>query len=394
MQAFTQWTPTEIIFGAGRENEVGKIISERGAKKVLLVYGEGSVVKTGLLGRVKEALAKESIAYAELGGVVPNPRLALAEKGVARAVEFGAELILAIGGGSAIDTAKAIAHGTANPDKQIWDMWTGKETIDKSLPIGCILTISAAGSETSNSAVLTNEELGQKAGVNTPFNRPAFAIMNPELTYTLPKFHIACGIVDIMMHTLERYFLPNTKNEMTDEIAEGLLRTVIRNGRIAYHNPEDYDAMSEVMWCGSLSHNGITGLGRAMDFCVHKFGHALGAKFDKIHGAVLATMWGSWANYVYKEDPTRFKHYGEVVWGLNIEDEDEAARAAIECTVNYFKELEMPTNLIELLGAPQEDAVLHELAMNATANDTIRLCPLKPLNASNVYEIYKLANKQ
>jgi len=393
MQAFTQYTPTEVVFGANTENEVGKLISVRNCRKVLIVYGGGSVVKSGLLKRVQTALAKENIAYQELGGVVPNPRLSLAEEGVQKALAFGADFILAVGGGSAIDTAKGIAHGTANPEKNLWDIWTGKETLDKSIPMGCILTISAAGSETSSSSVLTNAKLGKKAGINTPFNRPVFAIMNPELTYTLPKYQVACGIVDIMMHTLERYFIPNTKNQMTDEIAEGLLRTVIANGRIAYADATNYDAMSELMWCGSLSHNGITGLGRPVDFCVHKFGHALGARFDKAHGATLSAMWGAWANYVYKEDVKRFKHYGKSVWGIGIEDEEEAAKAAIACTVQYFKELEMPTNLTELLGEAQEDSVLYELAMSATLDNTIKLSALRTSDVVGIHEIFRVANK-
>ena len=394
MQAFTQYTPTEVVFGADTENEVGKLIRARQCSKVLLVYGGGSVVKSGLLKRVQTALAKEDIAYQELGGVVPNPRLSLAEEGVQKALEFSADFILAVGGGSAIDTAKGIAHGAANPQKKLWDIWTGKEQLDKSLPIGCILTISAAGSEMSQSAVLSNQEIGKKAGINTPFNRPAFAIMNPELTYTLPKYQIACGIVDIMMHTLERYFIPNTKNQMTDEIAEGLLRTVIANGEIAYAEATNYDAMSELMWCGSLSHNGITGLGRPMDFCVHKFGHALGARFDKAHGATLSAMWGAWANYVYKEDLKRFAHYGRSVWGIQIEEDEAAARAAIDCTIQYFKEIGMPTNLTELLGEAQEDSVLYELAMNATLDNTVKLSALRTSDVTGVYEIFKIANKE
>jgi Uncharacterized oxidoreductases, Fe-dependent alcohol dehydrogenase family len=394
MQAFTQYTPTEVVFGADTENEVGKLIRARQCSKVLLVYGGGSVVKSGLLKRVQTALAKEDIAYQELGGVVPNPRLSLAEEGVQKALEFSADFILAVGGGSAIDTAKGIAHGAANPQKKLWDIWTGKEQLDKSLPVGCILTISAAGSEMSQSAVLSNQEIGKKAGINTPFNRPAFAIMNPELTYTLPKYQIACGIVDIMMHTLERYFIPNTKNQMTDEIAEGLLRTVIANGEIAYAEATNYDAMSELMWCGSLSHNGITGLGRPMDFCVHKFGHALGARFDEAHGATLSVMWGAWANYVYKEDLKRFAHYARSVWGIQIEEDEAAARAAIDCTIQYFKEIGMPTNLTELLGEAQEDSVLYELAMNATLDNTVKLSALRTSDVAGVYEIFKIANKE
>ena len=270
MQNFVQYAPTEIVFGKDAHLETGKEVKRWGGHRAFVVYGGGSVVRSGLLRAVEESLEKEGIVYEEFGGVKPNPRLAFAEEGVKKAVSFGADFILAVGGGSSIDTAKGIAHGTANPEAKLWDIWTGKVPLKTSLPVGCVLTIAAAGSETSDSAVLTNEELGRKGGIGSELNRPKFAVMNPELTFTLPKYQIACGVVDIMMHTLERYFIPNQKNRMTDEIAEGLLRVVIENGRTGVNNPTDYDAMSEIMWCGSLSHNNMTGLGRAKDFSVHK----------------------------------------------------------------------------------------------------------------------------
>lgn len=393
MQSFTQYSPTEIIFGKDTEQEVGKQTQKWHGTRVLLVYGQGSVVKSGLLNRIKQILENETIAYTELSGVKPNPRLSLAREGVKKALDFDADFILAIGGASAIDTAKGIAHGAANPETDMWDFWMKKAPLTKSLPVGCILTISAAGSETSDSAVLTNEELGKKAGLSTVFNRPAFAIMNPELTYTLPKYQVACGIVDIMMHTLERYFIPNQSNQMTDEIAEGLLRTTIKNGTVAYQDSHNYDAMSELMWCGSLSHNDITGLGRDKDFCVHKFGHALGARFDKAHGATLSATWGAWAKYVYKGDTARFAHYGKSIFGITGMQEEAAALEAIEQTVAYFRTLDMPVNLIELLGEAQSEETLKDLAMNATMNDTVKLSKIRFLNAADVYEIFKMANQ-
>ena len=290
MQNFTQYTPTEIVFGSKTHLQAGIEVKKWNGHRVLIVYGGGSVVKSGLLETIENALREEKITYEEFGGVKPNPRLAYAERGVQKALEFGADFILAVGGGSSIDTAKAIAHGAANPGTKLWDIWTQKVPLTRSLPMGCVLTIAAAGSEMSSSSVLTNEETGEKSGITTVFNRPKFAIMNPELTFTLPPYQIACGVVDIMMHTLERYFIPNQKNQMTDEIAEGLLRVMIENGIKGFKNPEDYDAMSEIMWCGSLSHNDLTGLGREKDFCVHKFGHALGAKYDLAHGATLSEI--------------------------------------------------------------------------------------------------------
>lgn len=306
MQSFVQYTPTKVVFGKDTQKEAGKLVRELGVTKVFLVYGGGSVIRSGLLDEIKKSLDEEHIFYEEFGGVKPNPRLSFAREGVEKAIAFGAELILAVGGGSAIDTAKGIAIGAANPGTDIWEFWKNKKELKKALPVGTVLTISAAGSEMSNSAVLTDEETQDKSGIGSDLIRPKFAIMNPELTYTLPKYQLTCGIVDIFMHTIERYFTPVHGNELTDEIAEGLLRTLIRNAAKAYENQEDYDAMSEIMWCGSISHNGITGLGRPKDFLCHKLGHQLGAKFDEAHGATLSAVWGSWARYVYHLDEARF----------------------------------------------------------------------------------------
>ena len=227
-----------------------------------------------------------------------------------KALAFKADMILAVGGGSSIDTAKGIAHGAANPDLKLWDdIWMKQAPLTRSLPVGVVLTIPAAGSEMSDSAVLTNEKLGRKAGLNSEFNRVKFAIMNPELAFTLPAFQLACGITDIMMHTMERYFIPGIKCQLTDEIAEGLLRTVVENGRIIMKNKEDYDAMAEIMWCSSISHNNLTEAGRGKDFSVHKLGHALSAKYDVAHGASLAAVWGSWAKYIYGGAVDRFARY-------------------------------------------------------------------------------------
>ena len=252
MQKFTYYAPTEVIFGKKTELETGKLIKKYGGNKVLLVYGGGSVVRSGLLDRVKASIAEEGLHFAEWGGVKPNPRLSHAREGIAFALKENVDFILAVGGGSSIDTAKGIALGAANPQADLWDIWIKKVAVEKALPVASVLTISAAGSEMSDSAVLTNEELGKKAGLGCAFNRPKFAIMNPELTYTLPKYQIASGIADIMMHTLERYFIPEQKNRLTDEIAEGLLRTMIDFGKIAVNDPTNNDAMSQIMWCGSI----------------------------------------------------------------------------------------------------------------------------------------------
>lgn len=394
MKNFTQYTPTEILFGKDTEKEVGKLAKKWGANKVLLVYGGGSVVRSGLLNTVQESLKAEGIEYTELSGVKPNPRMSLAIEGVKKAVEFGADVILAVGGGSTIDTAKAIAVGAADPQTPLQDFWYGRAKIEKALTVGTVLTISAAGSEMSDSAVLTNEETGKKSGVNTDLVRPKFSVLNPELTRTLPKYQLTCGVVDIMMHTLERYFTPVDGNELTDAIAEGVLRTVIHNGKKAYENQDDYDALSEIMWCGSLSHNNLTGLGRPKDFSCHKLGHEIGGMFDEAHGATLSAVWGSWARYVYELDIPRFAHYGKAVWGLDIEDEKEAALAAIEATENFFKSMEMPICIGQLSIGVQPDEVLRKMADSATKGDTIKLGCFKPLGAKEMYEIYKAANHE
>lgn len=393
MENFVQYAPTEVIFGKGTENQTGEEVKKWGGSRVLLVYGGGSAVRSGLIGRVEQSLTEAGIAYEEFGGVKPNPRLAFAEEGVQKALAFGADFILAVGGGSAIDTAKAIAHGTANPEEKLWDIWTRKVPLTRSLPVAAVLTIPAAGSEMSDSAVLTNEEIGKKAGINTPFNRCRFAVMNPELAATLPAYQVACGVTDIMMHTMERYFIPGIQCEMTDCIAEGLLRTVIRNGAKVYENPADYDAMAEVMWCGSLSHNNLTECGRGKDFSVHKLGHALSARYDVAHGASLAAVWGSWARYLYQDQALgRFVQFAKNVWGISGEgkSEQETALTGIEKTEEFFRNIGMPVSLSQLGVQPGEQERM-ELSLDATMGDTVKLTRIRPLGAKEVNEIYQMA---
>lgn len=393
MENFVQYAPTEVIFGKGTENQTGEEVKKWGGSRVLLVYGGGSAVRSGLIGRVEQSLTEAGIAYEEFGGVKPNPRLAFAEEGVQKALTFGADFILAVGGGSAIDTAKAIAHGTANPEEKLWDIWTRKVPLTRSLLVAAVLTIPAAGSEMSDSAVLTNEEIGKKAGINTPFNRCRFAVMNPELAATLPAYQVACGVTDIMMHTMERYFIPGIQCEMTDCIAEGLLRTVIRNGAKVYENPADYDAMAEVMWCGSLSHNNLTECGRGKDFSVHKLGHALSARYDVAHGASLAAVWGSWARYLYQDQALgRFVQFAKNVWGISGEgkSEQETALAGIEKTEEFFRSIGMPVSLSQLGVQPGEQERM-ELSLDATMGDTVKLTRIRPLGAKEVNEIYQMA---
>ena len=393
MQSFSFQCPTEIVFGREAELEVAEKVRKYGGHRVFLVYGGGSVVKSGLLARVERCLTSSGLAFEVLGGVQPNPRLSLAREGVREALAIQADFILAVGGGSVIDTAKAIAHGVANPGTDIWDFWTGKVPLAKTTPVGAVLTIAAAGSETSDSAVLTNEELGKKAGLNSEYNRPAVAFLNPELTFTLPKRQIACGVCDILMHTLERYFTPVKGNSFTDLLAEALMKNVIDNARIAIVNRKDYDAMSEIMWCGSVSHNGFTELGRRKDFSVHKLGHELGGRFDVTHGASLTALWGSWARYVYEDDPERFARYAERLWGVDSGTAEERARAGIRRTEEFFRELDMPTNFTELGIGVQTEETIEYLADMCTGNGTKKVGYFHPMDKKTVMSIYRMANK-
>ena len=388
MLSFAFHTPTEIIFGKNEEEKTGQLVKKYGGTKIFVVYGGGSVVKSGLLNRIKERLEAENLDYMMYGGVQPNPLLSHAREGVKAALGFDADFILAVGGGSAIDEAKAIAHGTKNPDIDIWKFWKREIELTQSLPVGVVLTISAAGSETSASAVLTDADAGEKRGLTTDFNRPRFTVMNPELTYTVPKYHVACGIADIMMHTMDRYFTQQAaENEFTDAVAAGLLRTVIKNAPVVLNDLSNYDAVSEIMWCGSVSHNGITGLGRPFDFSVHGLGHELGGRFNVSHGASLTTMWGSWAEYVKNINIKRFEKYACEVWGV------DGADAGIAKNVEFFKSIGMPTCFTELGIGVQDEKVIDEMAASAVFHGKRVVGNFKPLEQSDCANIYKLANR-
>ena len=389
MNNFTFHAPTEIVFGRGVESQTGELAAKYGTK-ALLVYGQGSVIKSGLLDIVKASLCEAGIAYEEFGGAQANPTLNHAEQGVKKALAFGADIIIGIGGGSAIDTAKAIAHGAANPDTPLWDIWTRKVPLTQSLPVGAVLTIPAAGSEMSDSAVLTNTAIGKKAGLGTQFNRCRFAVINPERGATLPPYQLAAGVTDIMMHTMERYFIPDSRCDLTDEIAEGLLRTVIKNGAVIVKDPTDYDAMAEVFWASSLLHNNLTECGRSKDFSVHKLGHALSAKYGATHGASLAAVWGAWAEELYRDCPPRFAQFARRVWGVQEADDIAAAKEGIRRTVDFFRLIGMPTSLTEL-NVNITEADLPQLALDATANDTLRLSRIRPLDAKAVEAIFRRA---
>ena len=392
MHGFEFYTPTRVIFGEGSLAKLPEAVARCGAKRVFVVYGGQSAKKSGLLDRTEALLTGAGIAFAALGGVRPNPRLALAREAVRQAVAFGAELILAVGGGSVIDTAKAVAHGTANPETDIWEFWAGRAALTRTLPVGVVLTIPAAGSEMSDSAVLTNEEAQAKRGLNTDLNRPAFALMDPALAATLPPRRAACGVTDIMMHTLERYVNP-LENDVTDEIAEALLRVVIRHGEAVVKDPGDMDAMSEILWAGSLSHNNLTGLGGKKDFSVHQLGHVIGEKFDVYHGETLSAMWASYARYVAPANYARFARLARRVWGITEADDKAAAMAGIDAAEAYFKRLGMPVRIAELSCGAQDEAGLEDLALRCSRDRTRTIGSFRVLDNDDILKIYQMANK-
>lgn len=393
MHAFDFYMPTQIVFGVGSTDQLPQLLQARGVRRVLVVCGGTSARKSGLLDRIFSLLDAAGAEHALLGGVQPNPRAELARSGVQLALEFGAELILAVGGGSVIDTAKAIAHGAANPQLDLWDFWSRRATVERSLPVGVVLTLPAAGSETSASAVLTNAERGEKRGLNTPFNRPAFAILDPALAATLPAHQLACGVSDILMHTLDRYFNPITDNETTDALAEALLRVVLRVGPAAVQDPTDLHAMSELMWCGSLSHNGLTGLGGQKDFAPHQLGHALSEKYDVYHGESLTAVWSSWARYVMEDDPARFARFARQVWQLEQPDDTAAALAGIARQEEFFRSIGMPVRLPELCCGKLDEAALAELASRCSFGKTRSVGSFRVLDYDHMLAIYRLANE-
>ena len=357
---FKYYTPTKVVFGRNTELQVAELIREFGDKKVLIHYGGGSVVRTGLLKRVCDTLDAADISYVTLGGAVPNPHLGLVYEGIELCKKEGVDFLLAVGGGSAIDSAKAIGYGVTN-EGDVWDFYDYKRKATACLPLGVILTIAATGSEMSDSSVITKEEGLVKRGYSSDYCRPKFAIMNPELTMTLPDYQTACGCTDIMMHTMERYFTNGGNMELTDALAEGLLRTVKENAEILVKDPKNYDARAEVMWAGSLAHNGLTGCGNdGGDWMTHKLEHELGGLYDVAHGAGLAAIWGSWARYVMNDCLPRFKRYAIQVMGVKDEGTDEEiALKGIEATEAFYRRINMPTNLRELgVNATEEDLVL------------------------------------
>lgn len=391
MNNFIYETPTKVYFGKDEELKVGKIIAEYHPSKVLIHYGGKSAKESGLLDRVKKCLEDENIAYVELGGVIANPELKLVREGIKLCIDEGVDFILAVGGGSVMDSAKDIANGAANPDVDVWDFSLGKCAPSKTLNKGAILTLSAAGSEMSNSCVISNSETGEKRGYGSSCNRMNFAIENPELTYTVSPYQTACGAVDIAMHTIERYFCPGEDTYLTDAIAEAVIKSIMKAGTDCLENPRNYEARANMMWASSLAHNGLTQCGREFQLVVHQFEHEVSGMYpDVAHGAGLAAIWCSWARYVYRANMNRWLQYAHNVWNLEIDFEhpEKTIELAINKQEQYYVSIGMPINL-KSLGVKKES--LEKLALDCSRNKTRTLIGYKPLAYEDILKIYEMA---
>lgn len=347
MRDFVYYAPTKVVFGRGKETEVGELIKGYGFKKIMMQYGKDSIKKSGLYDRVIKSLADAGISVVEMGGVEPNPKVEFVRKAAELAKNENVELILAVGGGSVIDSVKSTA-GAVAMDCDPWDLHTRKVIPTKALPVATILTHSAAGSEMSGNAVITNMAENMKRGCGSPCLRPLFSILNPELTFTVSKYQTACGVVDIMAHTMERYFTVCEPTPLTDRIAEGVLKSVVEAAKIVIDNPCDYDARATIMWASSVSHNDLTSCGRENFLAVHQLEHALSGEFDKVaHGAGLAVLYPAWARYVYKENIPRFAQFARNVWDVTEVDDEKAAIMGIEWMAEFFKSIGMPSKISE-----------------------------------------------
>jgi alcohol dehydrogenase YqhD (iron-dependent ADH family) len=387
MKNFNFQSPTYFEFGTATENKAGILVKRFGGKKVLVHYGGGSVVRSGLLERVLKSLDENNISHIELGNVVPNPRSGLVNEGIELCRKENVDFILAVGGGSAIDSAKAIAIGVPY-EGDFWDFFSGKR-IEKALPVGTVLTIAAAGSEASLSTVITHENGNIKRGTGSNLIRPVFSILNPELTTTLPIYQTACGATDMFAHILERYFT-NTKNvELTDRLCEAVMLTIINEMTKIMQNPTDYNARANLMWAGMIAHNDICGVGREQDWGSHQLEHELSALYDVPHGAGLAVIFPAWMKFVLKHDVMRFAQFAVRVFGceMDFQNPENTAKEGIKRFEKFLISIGMPINF-KNLGAKAEDisTLIEMLKM-----DTRRIGYFVELSVDDVREIYNLA---
>lgn len=392
MRTFKYYAPTHVVFGKETENQAGALVKKFGGTKVLVHYGGGSVVRSGLLDRVCKSLEAEGIAYVILGGVVPNPRVSLVREGIELCRKEGVDFLLAVGGGSVIDSMKAISVGVPYQG-DVWDFYTRKTFDKECLPTSCVLTIPAAGSEMSDGSVITNDEGGLKKDYCIDEFRCKFAILNPEITYTLPAWQTACGATDMMMHTQERYFSKDDDMDITDNIAEASLRTVMNSVKIVLKEPENYRHRAQLMWAGSLMHNDLTGCGTSGDWATHMLEHELSGMFDVSHGAGLAALWGSWARYVMSENPTRFARFAVNVMGIanDFNDVEGTALRGIEAMEDFYRSIGMPTSIRELIGKDITDAEIEEMADKCSNYGAGTAGCLKVLTREDMVNIYKMA---
>lgn len=392
MLRFEYYAPTRVIFGEDAERKTGALIKREGGKKALVHYGGGSAVRFGLLDRIYASLEQAGVEYVSLGGVVPNPVLSKVYEGIELCRREQVDFILAVGGGSVIDSAKAIGLGLSN-DCDVWELYGGEARPKGCMPVGAVLTIAAAGSEMSDSSVITKEEGQLKRACSSDFLRCRFAVMNPELTRTLPPYQTASGCVDMMMHTMERYFTREATLEVTDGVAESLLRTVMHNARILKKDPENGQARTEIMWAGSLCHNGLTGCGTSDgDWACHALEHELSGLFNVTHGAGLAAVWGSWARYVYRSRPERFAQFGVRVMGVRpvSEDTEAAALAGIAAAERFFHSIGMPVSIPELGLDPTQEQI-REMARKCSGGGKGTIGVFQVLHEKDMQRIYEMA---
>ena len=393
MKNFTYYNPTQVLFGRDGADQVGALAASYGGRKILVHYGGGSAVKSGILSRVCRSLETQGLSYVTLGGVKPNPRLSLIREGIALGRREGVDFLLAVGGGSVIDSAKAIAYGLCM-EGDVWDLYSKKAQAAACLPVGAVLTIAAAGSETSNSSVITNEETGEKRGYSSDLARCRFAVMDPSLTFTLPPYQTASGCTDIMMHMLERYFHPGgVLAQGTDGMTEALLRTMLSCSLRVLEEPENYDVRGEIMWIGSLAHNGLLqcGNGGRGDWACHQLEHELGGMYDVAHGAGLAAIWPAWARYVAAADPERFASFARNVMGVTETEDMAAALAGIDAFETHLRALGMPVTLTELLGRVVTEEEILRLAHNCSYQGTRTVGGLRPLDEKDMAEVLRRA---
>ena len=392
MKDFVYYAPTEVVFGEHSEERVASMTKKYGGTKVLVHYGGQSAVRSGLLDKVCGLLREGGIDYVTLGGVVPNPRLSKVREGIELCQKEGVDFILAVGGGSVIDSAKAIAYGVCY-DGDVWDFYLGKAEPQRMLPVATVLTLPAAGSEMSEASVITNEDGDVKLGYSNDMARPKFSIMNPVRTFTLPPYQTAAGVTDMMMHTMERYFSKDDDMDLTTDLAEAVLRRMKSAVFNVLKNPEDYRNRAQIMWGGSVAHNGLTGCGVSDDWATHMLEHELSGMFDVTHGAGLAAIWPSWARYVMHENLSRFVRFAVNVMDIpnDFTDAEGTALKGIEAMERFYHDIGMPINIKELIGRDITDDEIDEMVRKCSRDHTATCGCLKVLKAEDMEAIYKMA---